>query len=106
MNTGELIRRTRLSRGWTQAELARRLETPQSAIARWERGGLSPRVETLERILTACGYRSEIRLIDQWQVDLDQLRERLSLTPAERLQYLVDMVAFEERAHRAKRVTV
>lgn len=105
MDTTEVIRNARLNRGWTQTELARRLGTPQSAIARWEGGGLSPRVETLERILRACGYQSEILLIDQWQVDRDQLLERLSWSPAERLQYLVDMVAFERRAHRAKRVS-
>lgn len=104
MNTGDLIRSARLSRGWTQTELARRLGTPQSAIARWERGSLSPRVETLERILGACGFQSELQLIDQWQVDRDQLQERLSWSPAERLQYLMDMIAFEERAHRAKKV--
>jgi len=106
MNASELIRSVRLNRGWTQTELARRMGTPQSAIARWERGGLSPRIDTLERILHACGFQGEIQLIDQWQVDHDQLQERLSWSPAERLQYLMDMVAFEERARRARRVSL
>ena len=35
-------------------------------------------------------------------VDLDQIVERLRWTPAERLRYLLDMLAFEEKAHRAK----
>ncbi len=35
-------------------------------------------------------------------VDLDQITERLSWTPRQRLQYLLDMLAFEDRAHRAK----
>ncbi len=35
-------------------------------------------------------------------VDLDQIVERLAWTPSERLRYLLDMLAFEERAHRAK----
>ena len=65
---------------------------------------MSPRVETLERILAACGYRAELQLVDQWQIDRDQLQERLSWTPTERLQYLIDMVAFEERARRARRI--
>jgi len=34
-------------------------------------------------------------------VDLDQIVERLGWTPAERLRYLLDMLAFEEKAHRA-----
>ena len=35
-------------------------------------------------------------------VDLDQIVERLDWTPFERLQYLLDMLEFEERAHQAK----
>jgi hypothetical protein len=34
-------------------------------------------------------------------VDLDQIVERLGWTPAERLRYLLDMLDFEEKAHRA-----
>jgi transcriptional regulator with XRE-family HTH domain len=104
VDTGTLIRNARLSRGWTQADLASRLGTPQSAIARWERSSSSPRVETLERILSACGFQCDLQLVDQWQIDRDQLQERLSWSPAERLQYLIDMVAFEERARRARRI--
>ncbi len=33
--------------------------------------------------------------------DLDQIVERLTWTPRERLQYLLDMLAFEEKARRA-----
>lgn len=36
--------------------------------------------------------------------DLDLIDERLTWTPRERLQYLLDMLAFEERAHAARRV--
>jgi hypothetical protein len=35
-------------------------------------------------------------------VDLDQIIERLKWSPAERLQYLLDMLAFEERARSAR----
>jgi hypothetical protein len=37
-------------------------------------------------------------------VHLDQIVERLGWTPGERLRYLLDMLAFEERARQAKRV--
>jgi hypothetical protein len=36
--------------------------------------------------------------------DCYQIAERLHWTPKQRLAYLVDMIAFEERAHRARRV--
>jgi hypothetical protein len=36
--------------------------------------------------------------------DRDQIAERLGWTPKQRLQYLVDMLGFEERAHRARQM--
>ena len=44
---------------------------------------------------------------DRPEVDADtrsQIRERLKWTPAQRLSYLKDMVAFERRAQEARRV--
>jgi hypothetical protein len=38
-------------------------------------------------------------------VDVDQIVERLRWTPKQRLDYLLDMLDFEERAHRARRVS-
>jgi len=38
------------------------------------------------------------------ETDLDQIVERLSWTPKQRLTYLVDMLAFEERARGARRL--
>ena len=37
--------------------------------------------------------------------DDDQIAERLRWTPKQRLDYLLDMLAFEERARRARRVS-
>lgn len=39
-------------------------------------------------------------------VDLDQIVERLGWSPEERLRYLLDMLEFEELAHRAHPVTL
>jgi len=36
--------------------------------------------------------------------DLDQIVERLGWTPLERVSYLLDMLEFETRARRAKRL--
>jgi hypothetical protein len=38
------------------------------------------------------------------EVDESQLVERLSWTPRQRLDYLLDMLAFEERAATARRI--
>ena len=37
--------------------------------------------------------------------EISQIAARLRLTPSERLRYLEDMIAFEEEARRARRVT-
>jgi hypothetical protein len=37
--------------------------------------------------------------------DADQIAERLSWTPSQRLRYLLDMLDFEDRARRARRVS-
>ena len=38
------------------------------------------------------------------EVDEDQIAERLAWTPHQRLRYLLDMLAFEERSRRALQV--
>lgn len=51
----ELVFRLRTDAGLTQSELAGRMRTTQSAIARMEGGGTRPTLETLERLATAVG---------------------------------------------------
>jgi ribosome-binding protein aMBF1 (putative translation factor) len=51
----------RLAAGLTQSELATRIGTTQSAIARLEGGTITPTVETLSRLADAVGLRSEQR---------------------------------------------
>ncbi len=51
----ELAYRLRTEAGLTQAELATRMGTTQSAIARMEGGGARPSLETLEKLATAVG---------------------------------------------------
>lgn len=52
---GEQVRRIREAQGVSQAELARRMATSQSAIARLEAGGVDPKLGTLERLSRALG---------------------------------------------------
>ncbi|MFH1329645.1 MAG: helix-turn-helix transcriptional regulator [Actinomycetota bacterium] len=51
----ELVFRLRTQAGLTQAELAKRMGTTQSAIARTEGGGSRPTLETLEKLAAAIG---------------------------------------------------
>ena len=51
----ELVHRVRTEAGLTQAALAERMGTTQSAISRMEGGGTRPSFETLERLAEAVG---------------------------------------------------
>ena len=51
------IRALRVARKLTQAELARRIATTQSAIARLEGGDVTPTLELLQKIAAAMGLR-------------------------------------------------
>lgn len=62
MQLAETVYRARESAGLTQAELARRMGTTQSAIAAIEAGARTPTVELLERLARACGGRLTIRI--------------------------------------------
>jgi len=55
--------------GVTQAEVAKRIGTTQSAIARMEagRGKHSPSLATLQRYARAIGCRLELRLINEME---------------------------------------
>ena len=53
----ELVYRLRTETGITQAELAHRMGTTQSAIARMEAGGTRPTIDTLERLAQAIGQQ-------------------------------------------------
>lgn len=71
----------------TQNELAASMGVSQPVVARLEGPTANPTFATLERALRATGHtlklaRRPAELVDH---DLDQLRERLAMTPNERL---------------------
>jgi transcriptional regulator with XRE-family HTH domain len=83
MAASTLVRTARRRAGLTQAQLAELACLSQAEVARVERAGSNPTAATLERLLRATGHRLELRRLDG--IDETQLRERLALTPAERL---------------------
>lgn len=52
----------RIKKGITQKELAQKVGTKQSAIARFEAGGVNPSLGFLERIADVMGYKVNISL--------------------------------------------
>ncbi|CAN7211993.1 helix-turn-helix domain-containing protein [Pararhizobium sp. LjRoot238] len=61
----EALVRARTKAKLSQAEVARRVGTTQSAIARLEGGGVSPSLATLRRYAEATGAKLEINLVQQ-----------------------------------------
>ena len=61
------ILKARAEAGLTQVELAERIGTTQSAVARMETaiGKHSPSIATLKRYASALGYRLQLRLVRQ-----------------------------------------
>lgn len=99
-----LIREARLRAGLTQAELAERLETHQSVVARWETGRSEPTLTTVVRAVRACGLDLHFSLA---QRDTDHRRliaDAVKRTPRERLDDLLDRLDAEEALQRAVRV--
>jgi transcriptional regulator with XRE-family HTH domain len=85
----ELLLEARRAAGLSQRGLARRADTSQPAIARYESGAATPSLETLQRLLTACGRR--LRLVAERAVDPHDLQlaaRQLELTPEQRLRAL------------------
>lgn len=77
-----------MASGLTQSELAARMGTTQTAVARMERRGSNPTVATLTRALRAAGR--ELKLVStraSSQVDEAQIAAHLRMTPAERVRY-------------------
>ncbi len=86
MSAATYLNQARRAAGLSQRELSRRTGVPQSAIARIERGLQVPRVDTLQRLLEACGFELRLGPVRGGGVDRSQLQEWLEFSPAERLE--------------------
>jgi transcriptional regulator with XRE-family HTH domain len=87
MTPADLIRTARLAEGLTQNELAARLGTTQSAVARLEANGANPRIETLARALSACGRELSLEARPHHSsIDETLVARQLRMSPAERLR--------------------
>jgi transcriptional regulator with XRE-family HTH domain len=101
-----LIRDARTEAGMTQADLAARAGLSQSAVARLERGGSNPTIATLANVIAATGHRLTLGAArHRASYDEGQLRERLAMTPAQRLaNFTASSRNLGAMARRAQRV--
>jgi transcriptional regulator with XRE-family HTH domain len=87
-----LLKEARRHAGLTQAQLARRLGVSQAAVAKLERLGANPTVDTLDDALWATGHRLTLDApVRRPGVDESLIRQHLELSPAERLRGIETM---------------
>lgn len=85
-----MLRSARRRAGMTQRDLAQAASVPQATVGRIEAGLVSPRASTLATLLGVTGHDLfvERRLGDG--VDRTLIRDRLRLSPAERIRLAVE----------------
>lgn len=84
MDVGSRLRYARKLSGVSRAKLAERSGISEATIARIEGGVVSPRVDTLERLLRICGQRLDVLPDLAEGIDRAQVREGLSRSPTGR----------------------
>jgi transcriptional regulator with XRE-family HTH domain len=85
MRIGRELSEARRRAGMTQRQLAERAGVPQPTVARIERDTVSPRVGTLQRLLGETGQELSVQPRLGEGVDRSLIRDRLILTPRERI---------------------
>lgn len=103
MSGGTLIRETRRRAGLTQADLARRLGTTQSAVARLERGRTEPSFARVAEALRACGFRLVPQVVADDEADWSVASLNLLVGPDERVRRHAAALRFARAGQEAAR---
>lgn len=85
----DVLRQLRLERGWSQSDLADRLQSTKSTVSNWEQGTRIPKVDMLEEIADLfnvdvdylLGKTDKTTKIPQPYNDLDEYLELLHKDP-------------------------
>lgn len=102
MRGNHLVREARRRASLTQVELARRVGTTQSVIARVEAGTTGSSLEYISRLLRACGYDVDVHLTPVDDHDWTIAEGNLALTASERVTKLKRSVRFVEAGRSAR----
>lgn len=105
MRGNHLVREARRRAGLTQAELAERTGTTQSAIARLERGVGSPTMQRISELIEACGLELRVRFVaaDVDDHDWSMVERNASLDTEERVMRALAGIRLAEEFRNAGR---
>lgn len=87
----------------TQAELASRTGTTQSAIARIESGASRPTFERLTGLVRGCGLHLQVRLLPHDDHDITLAQDLRRLDPSVRLERMLAVASLRGAAGTGKR---
>lgn len=105
MRASYLLKEARRRASLTQSELAERVGTAQSVIARWEAGDREPGFSTVQKVLRACELDWSIALVPFDTHDLRLAFQRRDRSPGERIEYMISWTdELEEWARTARTV--
>jgi transcriptional regulator with XRE-family HTH domain len=80
----DLVREARRRAGLTQRELAERVGSTQSSVARLESGRTAPSFESVLHLVRACGFDLDVMLVERDHDDWRQAARLRDLTADER----------------------
>lgn len=101
MQGGNLIREARRRAGLTQCELADRIGTTQSAIARLERGRTEPSHERVIEAVRACGLELVTQLLPSDDADWSVASTNLAVHPETRVRRHQAALRFAQAGRKA-----
>jgi transcriptional regulator with XRE-family HTH domain len=106
LSSAALLRTARQRAGLTQAQLARRLNISQAAVAKMERPSSNPTVNTLDHALRATGRRLSLEAVE-WRSGVDEslIRQQLERAPVERIRGIEAMYSEAHRLAQAGRMS-
>lgn len=85
MDAGRIMGEARRRAGLTQTEVARRAGVPKATVSRIESRARIPRVDTLDRLLAACGAQLILTRRLGMDVDRGPIRRLLAVPPQQRV---------------------
>jgi len=101
MNGSQFVREARRRAGLSQADLASRAGTTQSAVARLETGRSAPSLERITELVRACGFDLDVHLVPVEDSDWSIAQGNLRVGVDARLRQHAAAVSFARAGRRA-----
>lgn len=93
---GTFISKMRKEKGWTQLELAEKLNVTDKAVSKWERGQGFPDIKTLEPLAEALN----ISIVELMQSEREEEKEPLSNEVSKVVTDIIDVAVYQRKIER------